>query len=145
MFETLRPFARPHLCPAICVVAGVMLMIVTSPKSAEADDVLTKPLPNPGGSPTVSNWSGFYAGGHLGYAWGTSNWTATRPAAYLPAPWTCFSLLTPSTTRAASFRDAQAGYNYRLPDHFVMGVEADVSFPSLRNNAGHFYRGRIEF
>ena len=34
-------------------------------------------------SPTVApatyNWNGFYAGGQMGYAWGTSNWTASSP------------------------------------------------------------------
>jgi opacity protein-like surface antigen len=39
-----------------------------------------KPLP----ISTAYDWTGFYLGGHLGDAWGNSNWTASTTAAPTP-------------------------------------------------------------
>ena len=48
---------------------------------AAADDaIVTKAPAIPFAGPAY-NWNGFYAGGHLGYAWGTSNFTASSPGA----------------------------------------------------------------
>lgn len=124
-----HPFVGWRLLPAICLIAGV-IVTVTSPKCAEADHVATVPL-----SHTDANWSGFYAGGHLGYAWGTSNYTAEGPAA-VSGTLNLFQPFDAFNDTGSLFQGFQAGYNYRLPSNVVLGAEADVSFPSLRNNAG---------
>ena len=45
--------------------------------AADAAD-LSRALPTkapPAAISTADDWTGFYAGGHFGYAWGNSNWT----------------------------------------------------------------------
>ena len=77
------------------------------------------------------DWTGFYAGGHLGYAWGNSNWTTPGVSGSL-------DLAQPIDIFAETgsfFAGVQAGYNYMLPNRFVVGVEADASFPSFPNLA----------
>ena len=44
------------------------------------------------------DWSGFYAGGHLGVAWGSSNWTASTTAAPTPGVSGSFGLFQPIDT-----------------------------------------------
>ena len=50
---------------------------LTSPRQAVADAIFpTKAPPIPYVGSSAYNWNGFYAGGHMGVAWGQSNWTA---------------------------------------------------------------------
>ena len=83
--------------------------------------------------------AGFYAGGHLGYAWGSSNWTASTPAAPALSTSGSIDLFQPFDAfkdTGSFFEGLQAGYNYMLPNRVVVGAEADVSFPSFPNSAG---------
>src|SRR6516164_5347167 len=87
------------------------------------------------------DWTGFYAGGHLGYAWGNSNWTTPGISGSL-------DLAQPIDIFAETgsfFAGVQAGYNYMLPNRFVVGVEADGSFPSFPNLAGISIGGTSTF
>ncbi len=82
------------------------------------------------------DWTGFYAGGHLGYAWGNSNWTGAVPGGTIAAG--SLSLAQPVDTfkESGSFVEGlQAGYNYMLPGRFVIGAEADVTFPAYPDPA----------
>jgi high affinity Mn2+ porin len=82
--------------------------------------------------PLDYNWTGFYAGGHLGYAWGSSNWTA-------PGISGSFNLSQSVDTFAETgsfFAGLQIGYNYMFQNHVVIGAEADASFPAFPNLAG---------
>jgi high affinity Mn2+ porin len=79
------------------------------------------------------DWSGLYVGGHVGGAGGRSNWTANPDQAGLPAASGSFNLLLPpdSFAEAGSFFEGlQLGYNYVLPNRFVLGAEVDASFPA---------------
>ena len=113
------------------VLTSVALSLVNNPAWG-ADD---------GPIPAVTyDWAGFYLGGHVGYAWGTSNWTASTT---LPPRETfatgSLTLAQPinSFNEAGSFFEGfQFGYNYKLPNNFVIGVEADISFPSYPNIEG---------
>ena len=83
------------------------------------------------------NWNGFYAGGQLGYAWGTSNWTASSPG--VPNVSGSLNLAQPIDIFAESgsfFGGLQAGYNYLLPNRIVVGGEVDATFPTFPNGAG---------
>jgi high affinity Mn2+ porin len=87
--------------------------------------------------PPAYNWNGFYAGGHLGYAWGTSNWTSNSPGA--PNVSGSLSLTRPIdifSEQGSFLAGLQGGYNYMLPNRFVAGAEVDASFPSFPNQAG---------
>jgi high affinity Mn2+ porin len=83
------------------------------------------------------NWAGFYGGGHLGYAWGGSNWTASSPGA--PNVSGSLNLMQPIdifSETGSFFEGLQAGYNYMLPNRFLIGGEVDATFPSFQNLGG---------
>jgi outer membrane immunogenic protein len=66
------------------------------------------------------NWTGFYAGLHLGYGQGDGVTTSTWTPASVPPGFT----LSPSPSGLIG--GAQAGYNYQM-GCFVVGIEADFS------------------
>jgi high affinity Mn2+ porin len=122
-------------------VIGVAL--ATAEKARAADDIMvTKAPPIPYSVSSGYNWSGFYAGGHLGYAWGSSNWTAA------PGISGSLNLAQPVDTfdEAGSFFEGlQAGYNYMLSNRVVVGAEVDASFPAFPNLAGISIGGTSTF
>jgi high affinity Mn2+ porin len=78
------------------------------------------------------DWTGFYVGGHMGYAWGNSNWSTTGASG-------AFSLAQPIdvfSETGSFYAGLQAGYDYMLPNRYVIGVEGDASFPSFPNLSG---------
>jgi high affinity Mn2+ porin len=65
------------------------------------------------------DWTGAYFGGHVGYARGRVNNTLSDP--------------TPdqsSSSFGALYGGLHAGYNHRFPSGWLIGVEADLSFPN---------------
>ena len=76
------------------------------------------PLPVP-----AWNWTGFYFGGHVGYSRGQADVTLNDPSAdpSLDNFRSRFGTLTGGL---------QVGYNYLLPSRFLLGIEADASFPN---------------
>ena len=107
------------------------LLLDGSTKAVDAADVLTKAPPPT--APSEYDWSGFYVGGHLGYAWGNSNWT-TAPG--LAGSFDLYQPFDVFTETGSYFAGLQAGYNYVLPNRFVVGAEADASFPAWPNLSG---------
>jgi high affinity Mn2+ porin len=79
------------------------------------------------------DWSGFYLGAHLGNASGRSGWSATQPggAPSLNGAVEFFQPYDVFTGRGSQFAGFQAGYNYMFGSRFVVGFEADGSFPGL--------------
>ncbi|HEV7178418.1 MAG TPA: hypothetical protein VGN11_00995, partial [Candidatus Baltobacteraceae bacterium] len=96
-------------------VAGACAL--TLAHGARADDVVTTKT---GASSSVGpayNWSGFYAGGQLGYAWGTSNWTASSPGApNVSGSLSVAQRIDIFSQTGSFFAGLQAGYNYMLPN-----------------------------
>jgi high affinity Mn2+ porin len=125
--QGLRDFA---LFVVFTVVVGVQ------PPNAIAgsgDGDPTSPVPT-----STESWNGFYVGGHLGYAWGRSDWTASALSGATPASGS-FGLYQPfdAFTEAGSFFEGlQAGYNRTLPGSIVVGIEAEASYPSWPNLQG---------
>ena len=74
-------------------------------------------------------WAGYYLGAHFGYAGGTSDWTAAG-AAPLAGSVDLFKGYDPFKGTGSYFAGFQGGYNVVLPSRFLLGVEADVSFPN---------------
>jgi outer membrane immunogenic protein len=73
----------------------------------------------------VWNWTGFYIGGHLGGAWGKSDWLEDAAPSGGGGPFPGF---VDASINAASFLDgAQGGYDYQA-GWAVFGVEADFDF-----------------
>jgi high affinity Mn2+ porin len=111
---------------------GLVALLVPLFGAARASDMAVK-APPPPPAPAAYDWSGFYAGGHLGYAGGISNWSTTPN---LSGSFDLFQSYDAFKNDGSYFAGLQAGYNYMLANRFVIGAEADASFPSFPNLAG---------
>jgi opacity protein-like surface antigen len=136
----LRRFFRLVACSP-CAFVGALsvgaLIAVACAERAAADDTPTTKTPASVSPSSAYNWNGFYAGGQLGYAWGSSNWTASSPGA--PNISGSFGLGQPVDIFSESgsfFAGLQAGYNYMLPNRVVIGAEVDATFPSFPDLSG---------
>ncbi len=106
------------------VVALALLMLAQDAAAAE----LPTKAPPPA---AVYDWTGLHLGAHLDYAGGSSRWSSTQ--AGLPGPSGSLGFTNAynfSTGTGSYLVGLQAGYDYMLPSRWVLGVEADVSFPS---------------
>ncbi len=114
------------------VLGGVALFALAASEPARCAELT---VPASGASnPSAYDWSGLYLGGHMGYAWGRSGFTATSIGPFAPAfaGSLDFSPLPNGWTGTGSyFAGLQAGYNLMLPSRLVVGFEADALFPSL--------------
>lgn len=96
------------------LLAGAALGALTLPQVAIAADAL-KALPAP-----AYDWSGFYVGAHAGYLRGHANATLLDPAFTAQG----------SNGSGGITAGAQAGVNWLTRSGVLLGLEADVSFPS---------------
>jgi high affinity Mn2+ porin len=116
-------------------LAGLGLLAVASAaQAADQSRMLPTKAPPAAASSATDDWTGFYAGGHFGYAAGFSNWTATQAGAATPSlsgTLDMFQGYDFSTGQGSYLLGFQTGYNYMLPSRVVLGVETDVSFPSV--------------
>ncbi len=79
------------------------------------------------------DWTGWYFGGHYGYATGYSRWTATQAGGAGPALSGSVDLTNPLNGYfgdGSYFGGLQVGYNQKVGSRLVLGAEADVAFPS---------------
>src|SRR4029077_17444018 len=117
--------ARPDNAARAVVFAGAFLALAGS---AGAADLPVKAPP----AATAYDWTGLYVGGHIGYAAGSSHWSAMPTAAAGPAfngALDLFNSFNAFTGTGSYFGGFQAGYNYMLPSRWLYGVEADIPFP----------------
>jgi len=108
-------------------VASLSLFVLESPAVA-ADLPLKAPVHQ-----AIDSWSGFYLGGHVGYATGSSDWNATEGGVLNPALNGSFDLFDSYDAfkgTGSYFIGLQAGYNYQLTPRVVVGFEADLSAPN---------------
>jgi high affinity Mn2+ porin len=73
------------------------------------------------------NRSGFYVGGHVGYAFGNANATLADPLGLSSAGGT--------TLYGTQFGGIQAGYEHYFPSRLMLGIELDGSFFDQLDNA----------
>jgi outer membrane immunogenic protein len=121
------------------LVAGLVLG-VGSIAPALAADMPVKAAPPVA---VVQTWTGFYFGGHGGYAWGRSNvsyspndvGTAllffdfdTRPATTVPTS------ARQRLSMSSALGGAQVGYNWQIAPRWLVGIEADISLTNLRGS-----------
>jgi high affinity Mn2+ porin len=111
-------------------VISAALGLMTLVAHAQAADLPTKAPPP---APAAFDWTGFYLGAHLGYAGGNSNFTS---ASGLGGSLDFYQSFDAFKGTGSYFAGLQAGYDYMLPNRFVLGVVADASFPSFQNAAG---------
>ena len=79
----------------------------------------------------LSNWSGFYVGGNLGYGWGDGN----SDFSFLPSPELFgFNNTTLGARSTGVTGGAQLGYNWQIGS-LVTGLEADIQGSSIKGSA----------
>jgi len=79
----------------------------------------------------VSNWSGFYIGGNLGYGWGNGN----TDFSFLPTPADFgFDNTTLGARSTGVIGGTQAGYNWQIGS-LVTGLEADIQGSGIKGSA----------
>ncbi|MFL6790749.1 MAG: carbohydrate porin [Bradyrhizobium sp.] len=98
------------------VVAPVALSAFAVGPAAAAD--IKVPVKAPYLQP-VYDWTGFYIGGHTGYSRGSSSAVLSDPV-----------VATSSNSFSGVIGGVQAGYNVRFSSGLLLGVEADLTFPS---------------
>jgi high affinity Mn2+ porin len=77
------------------------------------------------------DWNGWYMGVHVGIAAGNSNWSATQPGA--PNLTGAFDIPLNFDFMAGTgsyLAGVQGGYNHVFQSRFMLGLEADASFPN---------------
>jgi high affinity Mn2+ porin len=97
-----------------------------------ADDVPPE-IPRQVSADQRFDWSGWYAGGRLGVATGSSRWSATRSGTHAPVPGGSLDLFAPihiSDGTGSYFGGFQAGYNRMVRSRFLIGLETDAMFPN---------------
>ena len=108
---------------------------VTAPAAAAAELPLAMPVKAPvlvkAPAPQLYDWTGFYAGVHIGDAWGRSNWSEQPDG--LNGSLNMFQRYDAFTGAGSWFGGAQVGYDYMLPNRVVIGGVADFSAPSWRS------------
>jgi high affinity Mn2+ porin len=110
------------------VLACAAVLVIEAPTgSADAADI---PFKTPQ-MPAPYDWSGFYVGGHVGYAVGWSNWTSADLAGGAASGtldlYNGFDIFKGTGSFFGGF---QGGYNLVLPSRLLLGLEADASFPN---------------
>ncbi len=128
-------------------VAGLAFTALGTIAPAAAADLPAFPVKAP---PVAGlyDWTGFYVGGHVGYAGGNSNWTANPTQAGLPSTSGSVDMTLPIDSFAETgsfFMGIQGGYNYMLANRMVLGWEADVSFPAFQDLNGLSIGGLTNF
>jgi len=126
--------AANNALPRAILCASIAASLLAMGKPALADEVPHQ------SAIKSSEWTGWYFGGHLGYAWGRSDWTARDASGSLG-----FSQIDPVAQTGSFFGGLQAGYDYMLPNRLVVGAVADASFPAWPNNAGVSIGGSTTF
>ncbi len=110
-----------------CKFGGGTMVVLATWTAAMAGDVPPNlPVKAPAAyvtkapqAPAVSDWTGLYVGAHAGFGGGSSGAVLSDPAAAATA-----------NTYGGTITGVQAGYNYQLRSGMLLGVEADISFPS---------------
>jgi high affinity Mn2+ porin len=116
--------------------AAALVALVAAFAPAEAAD-LTPVAP----ATPSSIWDGYYLGGHLGQGWANSNWSTPGASGSINMQQTLDSF----SEAGSMFVGAQAGYDYKLTNSFLVGVVTDASFPSFPNLSGFAIGGGSYF
>jgi high affinity Mn2+ porin len=97
--------------------------------------------------PTACDWTGLYLGGHIGYALGDSNFSAstTPGASPISGSLDLFQGFDGFKEQGSFFEGLQVGYNYMFQNRLVISAEVDASFPSFQSLEGLSIGGSSTF
>jgi len=115
------------------LIAAATAIAAACAGNATAQSPMPTKAPPPSSVPAAPDWTGFYIGGHIGYGWGNSNWS-TPPG--ISGSFSVAKPFDPFADTGSVYMGVQAGYDYMLPNRFVVGAVADASFPSWPNLGG---------
>ena len=111
---------------AVTVVSGVAFILAAS-GSAFAAGRVPPPPPAP-----VFSWTGWYAGGNVGYGWGdaSTDLSGSLNAKEFAGPTNFTSTSAFSTSHSQPLQGVigggQIGYNYQINPRWVLGFETDI-------------------
>jgi high affinity Mn2+ porin len=125
---------RTRAAAALAVAGGALYLAAIPAKGADSGVALGEGAASYK-DPGAYDWTGFYVGGHIGYAWGTSKWKAPAGNADGPASGSLdFSQGIDLFSEGGSWNEGvQAGYNAILKNSVLLGVEADVTAAAYQN------------
>ena len=112
---------------------------VIAAQAARAADI-SAALPTKAPPPAASkayDWTGYYIGGHLGYAGGSSDWSSSpAPGIGLGGSIDLFNSYNAFKGTGSYFLGLEAGYDRMLSRQWLLGWQADISFPSFGRTIG---------
>src|ERR1700738_1065451 len=114
---------------ALSLGTALACAFVTSPRAA--DLIGQVPLRAPPSVAVPYDWTGAYVGGHVGYAAGSSDWSAGQAGGVGSVGRIDLTKGFDAFKGSGGFLGGlQGGYNVVLPSRLLIGVEADASFPN---------------
>jgi high affinity Mn2+ porin len=117
---------------------GASVAILLTGGATAADLAPKAPAPLQPAEPAAYDWTGLYFGGHTGYAWGNSNWTASSGGSVIDHGSLDLAQSYDASNQGGSwFNGLQIGYNRMLENRVVIGAEADLSVSSFANYLGN--------
>ena len=128
----------------IGIAAGAIL---ASPLAVHAADLRAPSYKAPlYTAPAPLSWNGFYGGINAGYAFGSSDATLASTSAAFDAAFAAGAVPSAVSLKPTGYMvGGQLGYNYQLWSSWVVGVEADIQYSSIKNDATVDISGVPEF
>jgi outer membrane immunogenic protein len=99
--------------------------------TVQAADLAARPYtkaPTPAVVP-ITNWTGLYIGGHVGYGWGRTTWTDPAINNFFGAPGLEYGNYRPDGILGGG----QIGINYQI-DRLVLGIEGEYSAADIKGS-----------
>jgi high affinity Mn2+ porin len=127
MLRTENAIARRYARAVVQGLAALGFLLWPALSAAQPTDETPQPPAMPVTPGEPYDWAGFYVGGHLGVAWGNSNWTASPG---ISGTTDLFQKIDTFDNGGSFFGGLQGGFNYMLPNRVLLGAEADASFPA---------------
>ena len=133
---------RPCIAPSSkrsAMSIGVATAVLMTGSAVAAD------LGNPGAAPPILtsplyNWTGFFAGGSVGYSYGKPNFTVANtanPGTTIDGGSQSLAQMIDSYNESGSWSvGAQAGYNYMFANRLILGGVADFNAATFPNYNG---------
>jgi outer membrane immunogenic protein len=114
MFMRRQPMRR-------LLLASVAIAAITTAQSAAAADMVPVYKAQPAAAALPANWTGFYAGAHLGYGWGEKG---------IVDPFIFKNPIDAHGDVDGILGGLQLGYNHQI-NQFVLGIEGDFSWADV--------------
>src|SRR5690242_6212697 len=120
-----QPGGQPMRRLVLALLAGIAAGFAGAASAADLTPAYKAP---PAPPPVVDPWTGFYVGVNGGYSWGP--WDSTSIAGIFPGP-AGFSTTPPDVNGWVA--GIQGGYNWRINNTWLAGLEADIQATGERD------------